>query len=59
MTSTRPVGVDDKLLMGKSVRSATTSTRPVGSSTLYVYFCCHMTNTGPGRMGDKIIGQSV
>ena len=47
MTSTGPVGIGDKLLMGISVRAAVTSTGPVGSGTLYVYFCCHMTNTGP------------
>ena len=49
MTSTGQVGIDDKLLMGKSVRAAGRLWHPV----------CHTTSTGMVGMGDKIIEQSV
>ena len=54
MTSTGLVGIGDKI-MRQSVSvcmRVTAGTGPVaitstGRLTLYVYFCCHMTNTGP------------
>ena len=56
MTSAGPVGIGDKLLMGKSVRAALPSTRPVDSG-IYKYNLQRTTvaSTGPVGSGTQYV----